>query len=254
MKKLFIILLLLWAGVAYGASTTLSGTGSTGLSATGSTGFVASGGCDCTGDVIFCWEITADDLTITNSGGCAAGSGDTTGTVNSAADIVANPDGDDYALSIPTTYDYVAFDVSSNDIFDPSTGTLQFDIYMHTWVSGRHIIYMYGLAGEDELAFGTSFDEGNYRLTSEGANAGAVVIDSTETVTFNEWVTVTVKWRTGVTDPSLSMTVEATTDTTNTDLTAWDNAATAINFGNKAGSSGGNVVYLKNITIYDSWQ
>ncbi len=45
MKKLFIILLLLWAGVAYGASTTLSGTGSTGLSGTGSTGFASGGAC-----------------------------------------------------------------------------------------------------------------------------------------------------------------------------------------------------------------
>ncbi len=208
--------------------------------------------CDCSGDVTFCWEITTNDLDITNSGGCS--DGDTTATPNSDAALELNPNGPGYAIYIPSTYDYFSFDVISQDLISSAEGTITFDIYHTSWTASRALIGAIGVFGEDELYFGTSLSTGIYSLIYEGANAGPIEVTSSNVINLNEWVSVTIKWRLGTVDPSLSITVNDITDTNNTDLTTWVNPETSFTLGGRAGSSGGNVVYLKNIKVYNSWQ
>lgn len=213
--------------------------------------------CSCTGDVTFCWEITANDTTITSSGGCSAG--DTTATLNSAAALVSDPTSikGGYVLSIPSTYDWVPFSVSSSDIFSYVEGTIQFDIYLTTIVANARVFSAVGLLNEDIIQITMNGNGTGMHLTYEAQNAGYIsTYIANGGMSVNNWYTVTAKWRQGSTDPSLSINVNGNTSTLNTDLspTTWTNPLTTIGFPDCTNLVGGNFFYVKNIKIWNTWQ
>ena len=216
---------------------------------------VALAGCLCSGSQTFCWDITADDTTITNSGGCSVG--DTTVTLNPQADIVSDPTGiaGGYVLSIPSSYDWA--ELSSSGIFSETAGTLQFDIYFLSMTSWKRIFVASGALNTDHLLI--SHLDPPDELYVEYRAGGATGINTTTpaaNLATGIWYTITIKWRQGSTDPSLSITANSSTGTTNTDLspTTWTNALTTLRWPDAIDREGGATFYIKNIRMWDAWQ
>jgi len=210
-------------------------------------------GCGTGATPVFCWGISADDTTITNSDGCSQG--DTTATLVSAADIVSNPSGSGYALTIPGSYDTAAFDVTTDNIFNDEAGTIQFDVYIVTFVDSGVILRVIGEAATNELFIYIVFTD-ELRVYHEGNNAGQTfATTNTANLQANTWYTVTIKWTTANVDPNLSIEVAGmgTAGTSNTNLTAWTTAPATFYWGTR-GSALTPAFYIKNIKVWDSWQ
>ena len=215
---------------------------------------VAGGGSVCTGDVVFDWPMTADFLSsydISTSGGCTVG--DATILLESAAAGETAPAGrTNYALYIPGAYDVASFDISSYDIWDYAAGTITFDVYITTWANSGWLFSTVGEASQDQLLV-MLYDGDDIRVEYEGANAGPVrATTAAAGLAINTWYSVTVKWRTGATDPSIEVTVNGVTAQSTTDLTAFDTAPTELNIGNAGGTVP--AYYIKNFRIYSTWQ
>lgn len=202
---------------------------------------------------VFCWGISADNTTITNSDGCSQG--DTTATHSGHSDLASNPSGGGYAIYNPGAYDGTAFDISSDDVFNDEAGTIQFDIYIHTFAESGRIIYVLGEAATNEfLVYIISTDE--IRVSHEGNNGGAIfATTNAANLQVDTWYTVTIKWTTADVDPNLSIQVAGMggVGTSNTNLAAWTIAPSIFYFGTY-GHGATPVYYLKNIKIWDSWQ
>ena len=204
------------------------------------------------GNLVFCWEVTADNTDITQSGGCSLG--DYTATANSAISIEEAPSGKSgYAVRWTTKADYYSFDISGGDIGSWSAGTVVFDVYITTLYDYTGFLAIRGLMGEDEV-FVELYNTDELRINHEGGNNSPVrAYTLGADLQVNTWYTVTAKWRTGETDPSLSISANSVTGTSNTNLDA---------FSNQPGSNGlmiGNfpntpsAAYIKNIKIYNAW-
>ena len=243
-KKYFIILflILLLPSICLSWGTAVVGSGSQSI---------APSFCDCGAtDVLWCWEVTNTNTTITASGGCADAGWDTTGTAASAINIVDAPTGKTgSAVHWSSAQDYYSFSLPTGTI--DSEGTVVFDIYLISFASSTLFFWAFGNSNVDELAISlTGTDEiyfahyGNSNSVLTTTTAANLVLDT--------WYTITVKWRQGATDPSLSINANSTTITSNTDLTNWEADSTGMRIGNSA--SGISEGYIKNIRIYSSWQ
>lgn len=219
---------------------------------------VSGGGAFCsgcgTGNLVFCWEITADNVDITQSGGCSEG--DTTATAQSQVALVEAPAGKTgYAIFMGGTdaggYDAYTFDIVLDDIFNDEEGTIIFDIYIPEWVDQFKILSCVPQANEDQ--FYICLTGGNeIRLVYEGSNAGGITVTTPAAdMALDTWYTVAAKWRTGETDPSLSISCNGSTGTSNTDLTAFDTAPDVLRIGSLDGVNG--YAYIKNIEVYNAW-
>jgi len=219
---------------------------------------VAGGGSVCTGDIAFDWPMTADIVSANNisvSGGCTVG--DATILLESAASGETSPAGrTGYSLYIPGSYDTASFDIANTDghgdIFDTVEGTITFDLYVHTWANSAWLAGAIGLANSDQFQI-ELYSDNELRVSYEGANAGPVrATTSTADLAVDTWYTVTVKWRQGATDPSVSITVNGSTATADTDLTTWTTLPTELNIGNPQGPAP--AYYIKNFRTYTAWQ
>jgi hypothetical protein len=216
---------------------------------------VAGGFCStgCTGDLVFCWGIDGDAVTgdsITLTDGCSAG--DATVTFNSGTTVEPNPSGSGYALYFPTSSDTGLFDVTTDDILDDTVGTFQADIYVTTWADLTGVLRVFGQIDTDFVRIRLSGTD-EITISHEGNNAGTVTATTgAANMVINGWYTITGKWRTGVTDPSLSITANASTGTSTTDLTEWAIQPSQIQLGRPDGVAG--VLYMKNIKIWKAWQ
>ena len=211
--------------------------------------------CSCSGDLDFCWEVTANDTTITNSGGCSEG--DTIAAATSSVELVAAPSGKTgYAIHAPTASDYYTFDVSTDDIISDDAGTIEFDIYIDTWADVSAVFEFDDGTANNEISIrtdGGSNTDIEFRLIYIG-NTVAVAFSTSEVNGVEDtWYHIVAKWRQGVTDPSLSLQVDAiAASTNNTDLTNFASAGTRLRIGELQSTT--NYTYIKNIKVYKSWQ
>ena len=261
MKRILILTILLMSSLAWAGSTTVV-VGQVSSGAEGGAAFCSS--CSGTGSSpSFCWEVTADaadDVTITDGGGCSVD--DTTGTDESQVEISAAPAGKTgYAVDCGSTgsvaYDRYAFSNANELILDATQGTMQFDFYVDTW--GNDII----LCGmENGLSIGTNsvfvslYNNDELRFTHEGDSAGARRITTTDyNLAEDTWYTCTVKWeigRAGGTTQSLQITGKAEQTATNTltDVTVVSDFCV----GNILGSGTTGHVYIKTGKVWKTWQ
>ena len=193
-----------------------------------------------------------DRSNIALSGGCSIG--DASVTLESSAVAAVSPSGrDGYSLYIPGAYDVASFDLSSYDLWAYSSGTLTFDLNVHTWANSCWLFSVMGSSAADEFIV-MLYDDNELRLQYEGSNAGPVRATTVDAnLALDTWYSVTAKWRAGATDPSLSLNVNSITATSDTDLTAWTNSPTTMEIGNASGVATA-AYYLKNVRIYNAWQ
>ena len=244
MKRILILTILLMSSLAWAGSTTVVvGQGGGGEEAFCST---------CTGDLVFCWGMTADSVDITASGGCTQGT-DTTG---SSDYLEAAPTGKTgYAIYSPSTYDTINFDRSGDDIFDDTQGTIQLDFYVTTWHALQSLFYVEAEANSDHFYIRLNGTD-EVVVAHEGANAGiSSAATSAANIQLETWYTLTVKWRTTDTDPNLYISCNGSTGTSNTNPTAFDDSDSGggadIMIGNRYG---GGASYVKNIKVWNTWQ
>jgi len=252
MKKILglVFAILLVAGIVYAKCTGYY----CGAASSGGSSFCTT----CSGNLTFCWEITANDLTITNSGGCSAG--DTTGTAASQATLSAAPSGrTGYAVEVGATdaggYDNIAFDTAS--IFNDESGTIQLDFYIPSdggFVAGTRLFGCEPQASQDRVEVVLAGTD-EIRLLHEGANGGDDYVTTTSAnIATDTWYTVIAKWRTGETTPYLSISCNGDTQTyTSSQLTAFDTAESILGFGN-LGSGINGYAFIKNIKLWNAWQ
>jgi hypothetical protein len=248
--RVFLIILILPSICFAAGGSGLGGVGMGGGGSAGEAGFCSAG---CTGDLVFCWGISADLDTgedITTSDGCSAG--DTTVTFDSGTVVDPNPSGSGYALYFPTTSDNALFEVTTDDIYNDDSGTFQADIYVTTWGDGTSILRVYGQANTDAIRL-TMTGTGDLRIRFEGNDSAVTDISTTAAnVQLNTWTTITGKWRTGASDPSLSISANESTTTSDTDLSSWTVAPATLYLGRLDTTSG--VFYMKNIKIWKAYQ
>lgn len=208
--------------------------------------------CDsCTGDLVFSWHCEDVDVTADTPCGCTAG--DSEATLNETAAISGSQynDGDE-SLYIANATDYATFAISSYDIVDDAEGTITFDIYFTAQDTAVYLFDCYGSAtnnmrirtansASDELVF-------NYYSDSNLVSA----VTSAANLTTGVWYSVTAKWRQGVTDPSISLSVNGDTGTSNDDLTDPVSDWSVMRAGMFSGSGG--TYYIDNLKVYDAWQ
>lgn len=202
-----------------------------------------------------CWEITGTSTTLTESGGCVVSGGDGTATAQSGSSIESSPGGvGGYSIYSPGTYDAHMFDVSSDDLIDDAEGTIQLDVYVHTWAASTEFFHLDGgstdsitgkIYGTDEMRISY---RGNNTEIGTGTTVGADLVVDT-------WYTITVKWRVGTGVQSLSVLVgETEVGSSSTDLTAFAEApgGADLKLGNNSGVDGD--IYVRNIKIWKTWQ
>jgi hypothetical protein len=211
-------------------------------------------GCSCTGDVLFCWEMTADFVdtdNISGSGGCSVG--DSTITFTSDAAGEPCPTGrDDYCVHIPTSYDSVDFDISSEDIIHLDEGTITFDLYVDTWAPGTRIFSVLGAEGTDEIVFHLDGTE-DVRFTYEGDDTRSSALVGSAALSVDTWYSVILKWTNADVDPNVYAEVNGASFYSNINLAAWNvaNPPTILRITSR-GYAG--VYYVKNFKIYSTWQ
>lgn len=203
----------------------------------------------CTGDQLFCWEITANNTTITSSGGCSVGS--TTATASGSPEIVAAPAGKTgYAIYTETTNEFYYFTVTTRDIFDEAAFTVQFDVYFTGFSDGAIIFraqqsatvndVRVEVASTDELKVDYYGNSVNVSATTTAANLAT-----------SNWYTVTIKGRTSDLDPNLYIEVNGDSASSNTNLTAFTSSASQVRYGTQTGTA---YCYIKNIKVWNTWQ
>jgi len=246
MKRILILTILLMSSLAWAGSTTVV----VGQGGAGGGGAFCTG---CTGELLFCWEITAADVDLADSGGCSAG--DAQATAQSGSSLESAPTGKTgYAIYSPGTYDAHYFTVSSDDIIDDSIGTIQLDFYIHTWTN---LCELFRLDVDSNNEMRLFLDTGDdLRLSYKGNGQAVSATSSGAGLVVDTWYTLTAKWRVSAGVQSLSISIDGVGEiaTSSTDLTAFASTpgANALKFGNGAGYDGDQ--YVKNIKIWSTWQ
>jgi len=212
----------------------------------------------CTGALRFCWEITTDSATITESGGCTQGK-DTVATLSTGTTLstVLGSGKTGYAITTSSTYDNALFDENADAVINDEHGTLQFDVYVDDVVSGgAQLFRIIGEANNDYIEVRINSSDGtdvDITLAFEGSNSGETVARQLN-LAEDTWYTCTAKWRTDDMDPNLSLDCTGTPGVNNTNLTAWDTYPdnTDVVFGNQLAVL--DIFQIKNIKIWDTWQ
>lgn len=219
-----------------------------------SAGAPAGDGCG-TDDLVFSWHM--ENLTVTTGTPAGCSQGDTTGTLNSTAYLTnyVAQDGT-YCLYCPSSADYCSFAVTTDDIFNDDAGTFTIYIYVGTWLDGLYIATLFGDASNriQIRTDGTDLDGSRHvEMLLDFNGAAQVGITTTGTgLSLNTWHKVTAKWRTGATDPSSSLQIDAQTAATGTtDLASWGTQATELRIG---GGVNTGLIYVDNCRVYSAWK
>jgi hypothetical protein len=205
-----------------------------------------TGLCDsCTGDKVLCWEMTAVDTDITNSGGCATT--DTTATGTGSVELTAAPTGeDDYAIYSNASNEYYSFDTP--DI--SAAGTIEFDLYVDTFVDEAMLVDFLGSTGVDELRIRLSGTD-EMLVDFFGNSTEIYMFTDGANISTGAWYHITVKWREGTDNPSLYIAVDAYSTSVDNDLTAASDIWSTVDIGLMATTG---AVHIKNLEIYDAYQ
>ena len=130
-------------------------------------------------------------------------------------------------------------------------GTLMFDIYVITRNKYSTIID----ARLDANNWISCYFNGTETITCEYKGNGTTVYVTAKSyqLSADSWHSVVFKWRTGSTDPSLSIQVDANSAvTTNDDLTALTDTPTTLQVHRRY--TGDNTFYLDKVKVYNAWQ
>lgn len=214
-------------------------------------GGAASVVCDDCSDANLTFSWHAEDIDVTVGTPCGCSDGDTTATLVSGAVISSTQKSDGTnSLSFPTSLDYATFDNTSEDIINKDAGTIIFDIYLTARANFQRV-FIYEVDSNNFIRCQTrNIDELDVIYSGDSTEIGAVT--GAADLSLNTFYTVTAKWRTGVTDPSLSITVNGSTGTNNTDLTAIIGNSGTIEIGSKI--SGSTFGFIDKVLIYNNWQ
>lgn len=130
-----------------------------------------------------------------------------------------------------------------------TAGTLVFDLYIaahHSW--GR--VVQFHVDDNNYLRIEMGSESGELYFLYKGNTAQVFV---NQTCSAGSWITVTAKYRTGATDPSLSLSCGGAAATTNDNLTEIVGTPSTMMIGDTSGSWT-HGFYIDKLKLYDSWQ
>ena len=132
-----------------------------------------------------------------------------------------------------------------------AAGTIIFDIYVTTYAQYTLFLSLRTDPSNEDNWIGCGNDSsGVIGCFFEGAPD---LIGVSANMTNNAWHTVTFKYRTGVTNPSLSLQVDSESPaTSNTDLTPITGTLSIIKINHPYGTNAA-AYYIDNVKIYDAW-
>lgn len=271
MKKLLTIALLLItatcfagdistiAGKAIGSVSTIAGKAKTAIATVGGGGVpaVASStycGGGCSGAVLFCWGVSTNDTTITNSDGCSVG--DTTATA--ASDISFSTTQAKYgthSIKPTSTSDYYEFAVSSEDIVSSDAGRIEAWVYNPAGNASNTIVFV---RGDGTNTIYLDYANNKIRIQYRGNNLLQSVIHTSDTVVDDGWTFVVGSWsvagvegnylRVGTSTDGSTPTNWVYGTTAITDMTV---NPTSVRIGETAGT--GYDHYIDAVKIYNTW-
>lgn len=253
MKRILLTFLCMLLSVSVYASFP---TGTGGRAAIDGGGGVIVGGCDdCSGDLSLAYHCEQDDVTGGTPCGCS--DGDSTATRNDFAvyDATIQTNGTS-SLDAADKKKWAEFDNTeggAESIAHDTAGTITFDLYITTFVAGgRPVQFRDALAGNaDELRL-FLFNDNDLQLSYYGNGVEVAVSSVAFNLALTTWYSVTIKWRLGAADPSLSLEANSVTTTSNTDLTAVEDAWIFLGFGEASGAESD--THVDNIKVYKTWQ
>ena len=243
MKKLYVILFLLFAFNAWALPPFVLNSGSSAPTP------VVVDFCDSSEtNLVWCWEVTGTNTTITSSGGWVAVGYDATASANGAVEIVEAPAGKTgYAIHWDTTADYYTFDLPAG--LD-TAGTIIMDVRFVSRVDGGKFFEIIGDSNNYVRMTSTNTDEFAYGYDGTGTNSSSAT--TTANWALDTWYTVMMRWRQGADDPAIRIDVNSNDayKSSNTNLVDWATASSEMKIG---GSAYAFEAYIKNIKLYDAW-
>jgi len=131
-----------------------------------------------------------------------------------------------------------------------SSGQITFDLWFVSEADWETIA-MFPI--DDDNYIGIIHSDTNYNLYAEykGSTTSVNTFGNQIACASGEWVTVTLKWRTGA-DPYLSITVGGTTQLSYTSLPSIVGWTGTLRIGNT--STNASVYYVDNLKVYNAWQ
>lgn len=215
---------------------------------------VAGTSCDsCTGGLIFSWYCNTTTVGDTGYSPCGCSAGDTSGAANDSCTVH-----DSYVDSADAGK-YINFDVSSDDIWIDTVGSMLIDFQVDTWVNGADLFAIFVDVTDRFRLYLTSDDE-LVALHEGNDNDVFVSTSSVSTVVTGQRYFVVARWTSADVDPNLKIEVYNSSETlvddntSNTNLSAFDNVPSAGSFfvGNRTGEESAIRIYkIKVWTTYD---
>lgn len=203
--------------------------------------------CDsCSSNLIFSWH--AEDATIANGTPCGCNTNVATSVTLTDATLDATQKSDGTKSLYKnggTQYATVNTDVSK------TAGTLVFDLYWSTHADWASVI-TFPVDANNAITVQKTSGSTELILQWKGTGNTVNLYGTANLIPQNTWTTITAKWRTGTTDPSLSIQCgvnAAVTD--NTDLTAITGTPSQMQFYDTGASDA--VMRVDNIKLYDAW-
>jgi len=221
---------------------------------------IASGAVTEQSSLIFYWPVTADNTTITSSGGYAAAGVDVSGGLVGSADLVevsaeAAIDTESgwtgWALKIPNGANYITFDNPFDLTAAGAVVRIEAEVFLADWVDNTRLINLVRAANDDN-AFYYLINGDETRISYYGQTNNVTCTTDAASLAAGQTYPFKMQFRLGATDPSLNNVIGADNQITNTDLTAWAFSGGSMRFGN--GNATGSVFYLKNIRAYSTWE
>ncbi len=176
--------------------------------------------------------------------------GDDTALLNGAA-VITNTVAYDGASSLycPTLSDYAAFDVTGNDLWNQSGGSVDIMAYIESYANTASIFWVYCNSTNNLYIQLRTNDV--IRMTWKGMNTNTTV-ETTDTFSTGAWFRVTASWRTNA-SPYLSIAINGGTPVTSGTLpTIMDASPTYVRFGEATGRDV--VGYIDNMLLYKVWK
>ena len=153
-------------------------------------------------DATFLWE--CNSTTVGTGTPCGCSDGDTTTSANDEATITAGACVFDDTGGTPDGLDFFPFDVSSDDIFDDSIGTVFINFKVDTFVDDVTLLYVYK---DDDNRFRVKIDNSDEVSTvHEGQNNSQWAATTDSPVSTGVIYIVRVKWEVGGT-PDLAINI-----------------------------------------------
>ncbi len=217
--------------------------------AQGVAGVGVSAASNCTGALIFEWHAESTTITSGTPPGCNTNAATTVTLVDATLSSAVAPSDGTYALLRSgnlTQYATVATDVSK------TSGTLTFDLYITTWSDWKGIVF-FSVDGTNDIRILMTSSSGILRGQYVGDNTTVSVDDVSPYITFDTWTPIVFKWRTGATNPSISLKVGTNTaSTSDTDLTAIIGTPSVMTMGHNGDTV--QTFRIDNIKLYNTWQ